>query len=105
MGFARASACRPCFLLFLNEIEESFIQSGLEGLDIDTFKLFLLLYADDIVILANSSEQLQESLNILSYYCSRWKLTVNVAKVMFFRKGGILPRNLAFYYNCQQLKL
>ena len=95
------------FSLFLNDIEESFIHSGLEGLDIDTFKLFLLLYADDIVIFANSAEQLQESLNILSDYCSRWKLTVNVAKtkVIVFRKGGILPRNLAFYYNGQQLEI
>ena len=93
--------------LFLNAIEETFIQSGLEGLDIDTFKLFLLFNTDDIVIFANSSEQLQESLNLLSDYCSRWKLTVNVAKtkVRIFRKGGILPRSLAFYYNGQQLEI
>ena len=83
------------FSLFLNDIEVTFIQNGLEGLDIDTFKLFMLLYADDIVIFANSAEQLQESLNMLSDYCRRWKLTVNVSKtkVRVFRKGGLLPRN------------
>ena len=83
------------FSLFLNDIEVTFIQNGLEGLDIDTFKLFMLLYADDIVIFANSAEQLQESLNMLSDYCRRWKLTVNVSKtkVMVFGKGGLLPRN------------
>ena len=88
------------FSLFLNYIEETFIQSGLEGLNIDTFKLFLLSHPDDKVIFANSSEQLQESINLLSDYCSRWRLTVNVAKtkLMAFRKGGILPRSLAFYY-------
>ena len=108
LGVRQGECLSPLlFSLFLNDIEESFIHSGLEGLDIDTFKLFLLLYADDIVIFANSAEQLQESLNILSDYCSRWKLTVNVAKtkVMVFRKGGILPRNLAFYYNGQQLEI
>ena len=83
------------FCLFLNDIEVTFIQNGLEGLDIDTFKLFMLLYADDIVIFANSAEQLQESLNMLSDYCRRWKLTVNVSKtkIMVFRKGGLLARN------------
>ena len=108
LGVRQGECLSPLlFSLFLNDIEESFIHSGLEGLDIDTFKLFLLLYADDIVIFANSAEQHQESLNILSDYCSRWKLTVNVAKtkVMVFRKGGILPRNLAFYYNGQQLEI
>ena len=87
LGVRQGECLSPLlFSLFLNDIEETFIQSGLEGLDIDTFKLFLLLYADDIVIFANNSEQLQGSLNLLSDYCSRWKLTVNVdkTKVMVF---------------------
>ena len=100
LGVRQGECLSPLlFSLFLNDIEETFIQSGLEGLDIDMFKLFLLLYADDIVIFANSAEQLQESLNLLFDYCCRWKLTVNVAKtkIMVFRKGGILPNDLAFY--------
>ena len=66
----------------------------------NTFKFFLLLYADDIVIFANTSEELQVSLNLLAEYCERWKLTINTSKinlkVMVFRKGDILPRNLVF---------
>ena len=67
----------------------------------------MLLYADDIVIFANCAEQLQESLNMLSDYCRRWKLTVNVSKIkmMVFRKGGLLLRNLVFYYNGHQLEI
>ena len=38
------------FSLFLNDIEEQFINSGIEGLDINMLKIFMLLYADDIVI-------------------------------------------------------
>ena len=49
------------FSLYLNDIEEHFLNSGLEGIDINMFKMFMLLYADDIVIFANSAEELQHS--------------------------------------------
>ena len=73
---------------------------GAEGIDIGMLKLYLLLYADDIVIFSNTSEGLQKGLDILSDYCQKWKLTVNIdkTKVMVFRKGGILPRNLSFTF-------
>ena len=108
MEYVRENACLLYFFsLFLNDIEETFIQNGLERFNIDMFKLFMLLNADNIVMFANSAEQLQESLNLLSDYRRRWKLTVNVSKtkVMVFRKGGLLPRNLVFYYNGHQLEI
>ena len=63
--------------------------------------LFLLLYADDIIIFANSAQELQTNLDILSEYCTRNRLVVNTGKTKFmiFRRGGILPRDLKFYYN------
>ena len=72
----------------------------MDGLDIDMIKLYLLLYADDIVIFSASSESLQYGLDVLSYYCSKWRLKVNTdkTKVMIFRNGGTLPRNLSFTY-------
>ena len=65
------------------------------------------MYADDIVIFANTSEELQVSLNLLAEYCERWKLTINTSKtkIMVFRKGGILPRNLVFNYNGTPLEI
>ena len=100
LGVRQGECLSPLlFSLYLNDIEETFVNSGLEGIDIDMFKMFMLLYADDIVIFANSAEELQQSLDVLLNYCNRWKLTVNVSKtkVMVFRKGGMLPRNMAFF--------
>ena len=56
------------------------------------FKLFLILHADDIVIFANSKEELQLSLNGLYEYCQRWKRMVNInkTKVIVFRNCGKL---------------
>ena len=70
-------------------------------------KLYLLLYADDIVIFSNTSEGLQKGLDILSDYCQKWKLTVNIdkTKVMVFRKGGILPRNLSFTFQKNMIEI
>ena len=38
--------------MYLNDLEEEFINKGSEGIDIDMLKLFLLLYADDIILFA-----------------------------------------------------
>ena len=65
-------------------------------------KLYLLLYADDIVIFfSETSDGLQRGLNILSDYCEKWKLVVNTdkTKIVIFRKGGNLPRNLDFMFD------
>jgi hypothetical protein len=44
------------------------------------FRLYLLLYADDTVILAKSAAELQASLNAMYLYCQTWKLQVNISK-------------------------
>ena len=67
----KASDSLPFYLLFLNDIEDHFIHSDFEGLDLDMFNLFMLLYADDIVIFANNAEELQLGLKFLSDYCTR----------------------------------
>ena len=66
--------------MYLNDLEEEFINKGSEGIDIDMLKLFLLLYADDIILFAKTAEELQDSLNILHEYSNRWKLKVNTDK-------------------------
>ena len=106
LGVRQGECLSPLlFSLYLNDIEETFVNSGLECIDIDMFKMFMLLHVDSIVIFANSPEELQQSLDVLFNYCNRWKLTVNVSKtkVMVFRKGGMIPRNRAFFCNGERL--
>ena len=70
-------------------------------------KIFMLLYADDIVAFAKTSGELQSGLDLLADYCKRWKLTINVSKrkVLVFRKGGVLPRNISFNYDGTPLEI
>jgi hypothetical protein len=39
-----------------------------------------LLYADDIVLIADSVEQLQEMIDVLAKYCAEWRMSVNLSK-------------------------
>ena len=52
-------------------------------------KLFILLYAEDTVLMAESPEELQMLLDAFDDYCTIWKLKVNVdkTKIMIFSRG------------------
>ena len=87
------------FALFINDFE-SFLSdqfNGLKGIDdlftestlneeIERFlKLFVLLYADDTIILAENPKDLQLALNAAYSYCNRWKLKINIDKTKIIR--------------------
>ena len=76
------------FSLFLNDLVH-FMSNSYNGLatlsedvasilnteDIEVFfKLYILLYADDTVIFAESPEDLQTALDTMQLYCDTWKL-------------------------------
>ena len=50
---------------------------------------------------------MQRGLDILKDYCDKWRLIVNTnkAKVMIFRKGGTLRRNLNFKYDNKDIEI
>jgi predicted HTH domain antitoxin len=62
-------------------------------------KIFVMLYADDTILLAESAEDLQVQLNGFGEYCDNWKMKVNVnkTKIMVFEFGK-LRQNLKFTY-------
>lgn len=93
--------------MYLNDLEEELSVKGVKGVVIGMFKLFLLLYADDIVLFGETDADLQNALNILEDYCSRWKLTVNTqkTKIMVFRKGGRLSSNFKFTYQDKTIEV
>ena len=51
-------------------IVSDLINDKLQTNDVHVFlKLYLLLYADDIIIMAESAAELQDCLNTVSHYC------------------------------------
>ena len=97
--------CLPQFLfaMFLNDVENVFLEQEMNGIDVKSFKLFLILYADDMVFFANNAAELQTSLDFMYEYCNHWKLIVNIdkTKVVIFRKGGRIPNDIDFFRSTQ----
>ena len=68
------------FAIFINDLSEEIKRSG-TGLELDenTF-VNVLLYADDIVLLAKHELDLQFFLTFVENCCIKWRLEVNLTK-------------------------
>ena len=89
LGVRQGECLSPfLFAMYVNDMEEALSQ-GNTGVTVDDVKLFLLFYADDAVIFAESAEELQNGINILFRYCNRWKMKLNTDKsqIIVFKKG------------------
>ena len=82
LGVPQGESLSPfLFAMYINDLEDTLHSSGVAGLTTDSLKQFLILYADDAVMLSESGEDLQSGLNHLSNYCERWKLILNIEKI------------------------
>jgi hypothetical protein len=102
------------FSLFLNDIDTFLENKNITGLQTITdeiennldLKLFILLYADDTALLAETTNDLQSQLDAFYEYCDLWKLKVNADKTKLMVFGnGILPQNLSFSYDNLNLEI
>ena len=108
VGLRQGEVISPImFSLFIEDIELMLQDKFNSGLQINDMLLILLLFADDMVILGNTPEDLQNSLDLLLTYCNEWSLDVNIlkTKVMVFRKRGNLLQNESFTYNNSKLDI
>ena len=91
------------FSIFLNDLESFFEQNNVNCLEKISencreklfcyIKIFVILYADDTVIMSESAEGLQQALSVFEKYCNLWKLTVNTTKtkIVIFSKRKYKP--------------
>ncbi|WP_347452165.1 reverse transcriptase domain-containing protein, partial [Acinetobacter baumannii] len=86
------------FNIYINDIED-YLNNSFNGIDVLGKKLSTLLFADDLIVLAETAEDLQRQLDKLYDYCQIWKLNVNLEKsnIMIFNKRGILPNEFFWY--------
>ena len=103
-GVQRGCILSPTlFSLFINQLAEHVRSSGKHGVQMlpGLMGLFILLFADDVTLLATTLNGLQNQLNCLRDCCVMMGMEVNEdkTKVMVFRKGGHLGKHEKWYYN------
>lgn len=91
------------FALFLNDLYEEL--GG--GVRLSDLVIRILLYADDLVILATDPGVLQHMINNLKRYSEKWGLTVNLvkSKIMIFRRGGRLSNREQWRWGGEKIEI
>ena len=67
------------FSIFLNNLAQE-IKDSNNGVLLGGLCLSILLYADDIVLIAPTPEKLQTMLNIVANWCHKWGMHINIKK-------------------------
>ena len=100
------NSCLGSYYISLDLSHERLISQDIEDIMNVYMNIFLLLYADDTVLMAETPEDLQKQLNIFHDYCLAWKLKVNIdkTKIVCFTNGR-LPQNLQFTYSNSEIEI
>lgn len=91
------------FSIYLNDLHEHL--GG--GATVGPINIRLLMYADDIVILADDILKMQNMIHRLETYCKMWNLEVNLSKseMMIFRKGGRVSNQEKWLFNGEPIRI
>lgn len=102
------------FSLFINDLEQFLKSGGYEPILVtnkvdanDFLRLFLVLFADDLALLADSPEKLQCGLDSLEKYCDLWGLNVNIqkTKITVFEKFLSDEQNRVYLYKNHKIEV
>ena len=101
------------FSLFLNDLENHLHADNIKGIPVECntdnlyffFKVYVLLYADDTIIIADNEEALQKSLHSFSKYCNEWKLHVNNDKTKVVVFGARKTNSMSFTIENTELEI
>ena len=114
IGVKQGDSISPTlFACFLNDLSKEIKTTNLgvhlncsDDNDGDSFTISNLLYADDIVLLAETENDLQSMLNIVFNWCNKWRMEVNLSKteVLHIRKKNKPRSNFIFKLGHQTVK-
>ncbi|XP_060596570.1 uncharacterized protein LOC132750580 [Ruditapes philippinarum] len=81
------------------------LKNIIKGIAIDGENICILIYADDIVLIAKNENDLQDLLSMLNKWCEGNGMGINVSKskVVHFRPNSI-PKS-CFVFNCGNCKI
>lgn len=97
------------FSVFINKVAQHISNTGRHGVQLmpGLMELFILLFADDITLIATTPTGLQNQLDCLKQCCDQLKLEVNIdkTKIIVFRKGGFLSKFEHWTFNGMKVEV
>ena len=80
VGVAQGAVLSPfLYAVYINGLHKALSQAGL-GVRVVGRRVPLLLYADDVVLLARNALELQQMLDVVSDYARKWRFATNHGK-------------------------
>lgn len=78
--------CYPLFSIYINGLLDEFSNLNC-GINLNDKDVSILLYADDIALLAPDEQSMNKMLMVLHTWCEKWKLSINPdrTKLMHYR--------------------
>ena len=77
------------------------------GVDINDFNLSILLYADDIVLIAPNEDSLQKMITYVKDWCRKWRMAINTDKtqIVHFRNTRTARTDYSFSFGGDPLSI
>ena len=104
-GVKQGDALSPTlFAVYINDLANTIKSLGC-GVQFGGENISVLLYADDIILMADSEEDLQRMLSCAEAWCSKWRMTINEKKteIMHFRNPRSATSTFQFYFGEKKL--
>ncbi|HEY6436402.1 MAG TPA: reverse transcriptase family protein, partial [Ignavibacteriaceae bacterium] len=95
-GVQQGAPLSPSFFaLILNDLDKELRSNNTGYVTLQKFKIYSLLFADDLVLFAESPKKLLHSLAVLYDYTQKWGFKINSSKsnIMIFRNSGSFTDN------------
>jgi hypothetical protein len=97
------------FAFFINELAIEMSKRGKHGIQLipGAIEIFMLLFADDVILMSCTAIGLQHQLNVLREEADRLQLRVNLDKtnIIVFRMGGYLSAREIWWYGNVNVKV
>ena len=92
-GLKQGEICSPVlFSLFIDELAYEIMQWGKHGIQLipDIVEIFILLFADDVILVSDAVCGLQNQLNVFCNTANHLGFVINLDKsnIIIFRNGG-----------------